>query len=156
MPGPVARVHALSLGHATTLRARRACTHTYIAFRSQTRRLGALSALRILFTCRRAAAVLLHHAPAPLRSTNSEARATATCVGKRRKFLRPTREAATGCRTPCPRAGSAWVASRGLARASDRPEARRHCGSLYGVCGIPTCTCRNSYIYKVLEYMYMK
>ena len=38
MPGPVARVHALSLGHATTLRARRACTRTYIAFRSQTRR----------------------------------------------------------------------------------------------------------------------
>ena len=76
MPGPVARVHALSLGHATTLRARRACTHTYIAFRSQTRRLGALSTLRIFFTCRRAEAVLLHHAPAPLRSTNSDARAT--------------------------------------------------------------------------------
>ena len=48
MPVPVARAHALSLGRATTLRARRACTHTYIMSRSQTYRLGALDALRIL------------------------------------------------------------------------------------------------------------
>ena len=31
--------------------------------------------------------LLLHHAPAPVRSMSSEARATATCVGNRRKSL---------------------------------------------------------------------
>ena len=67
---------------------------------------GALSALRIPFTCRRAEALLLHHAPAPLPSTNSEARATATCVGKRWKsFFQPVRlqpDVARHARAPAP------------------------------------------------------
>ena len=67
---------------------------------------GALAALCILFICRRAAAMLLHHALAPLPSTNSEARATATCVGKRWKsFFQPVRlqpDVARHARAPAP------------------------------------------------------
>ena len=67
---------------------------------------GALAALRILFICQRAAAMLLHHALAPLPSTNSEARATATCVGKRWKsFFQPVRlqpDVARHARAPAP------------------------------------------------------
>ena len=50
--------------------------------------------------------MLLHHALAPLPSTNSEARATATCVGKRWKsFFQPVRlqpDVARHARAPAP------------------------------------------------------
>ena len=131
MPGPVARVHALSLGHATTLRARRACTHTYIASRSQTRRSAPLppsvssSYAGVLLL----SAMLLHHALAPLPSTNSEARATATCVRKHWKsFFQPVRlqpDVARHARAPAP-LGSRREVSH------ERPsqdKTRRHCGT---------------------------
>ena len=101
---------------------------------------GALATLCILFICRRAAAMLLHHALAPLPSTNSEARATATCVGKRWKsFFQPVRlqpDVARHARAPAP-LGSRREVSR------ERLTVLKQDATVWdkglSVCGIPTC-----------------
>ena len=81
---------------------------------------GALAALCILFICRRAAAKCYAAASCASAFAQHELGGARDRDVRREalEIILPTREAATGCRTPCPRAGSAWVASRGLARAS--------------------------------------
>ena len=155
MPGPVSRVHALSLGHATTLRARKACTHTYIASRSQTRRSAPVplsvspSHAGVLRPCccimrQRLCAARTRRRARPRRASGSVGNFSGQPVR-----LQP--DVARHARAPAP-LGSRREVSR------ERPTVLKQDATVvislvYGVCGISTCTCRNSYMYEVLEYM---